>query len=106
MASGRLINIARDKITGKLLNANLLFDQSKKTESFEIRKEFNQDELASVCLECEQDLTITNSDFTNYKIWNQLKNRDLVDIASEKDSLLFILESAKTGIIRGNKLAN
>lgn len=49
---------------------------------------------------------VTNSDFTNYKIWNQLKNRNLVDIASEKDSFLFILESAKTGKIRGNKLSN
>lgn len=63
MASGRLINIARDKITGKLLDANILFDQSKKTESFEVRKEFNQDELAPVCLECEQELTIAHSKY-------------------------------------------
>lgn len=60
--SDRLINIAKDKNTGEILNANELFD-NKKTHSFEIRKEFNEGKIKPICLECEQELTISHSKF-------------------------------------------
>lgn len=63
MSNGRLINIAKDKITGKLLYADDLFENSTKIESFAIRKDYNDDKLEPACLECEQDLAIAHSKY-------------------------------------------
>ena len=63
MSNGRLINIAKDKITGKLLYADDLFENSTKIESFAIRKDYNDDKLKPACLECEQNLAIAHSKY-------------------------------------------
>lgn len=56
----RLINTARDKFSNNLLHAVELFDNNK-TESFRVRKDFNEQKINPVCVECGQDLTISPS---------------------------------------------
>ncbi|MEY8760405.1 DUF6035 family protein [Chryseobacterium tongliaoense] len=47
-----------------------------------------------------------NNNFESYKIWDRVKSRKLIQKAYEKDTFLFILESAKHNQIIGSKLAN
>lgn len=47
-----------------------------------------------------------NNNFESYKIWDRVKSRKLIQKAYEKDTFLFILESAKQNQIIGSKLAN
>lgn len=58
--SERLIKIAFDKSTGELVNASDLFDESK-TDSFAVRKEFQDRNVSWNCCECGQDLNISVS---------------------------------------------
>lgn len=101
MSNGRLINVAKDKITGKLLYADDLFENTTKTESFEVRKDYNDDKLEPACLECEQDLTIAHSKYDrNYfrhlpyhsycllsdNSLSPKEQREYIDIASQRES--------------------
>jgi len=47
-----------------------------------------------------------NNNFESCKIWDRVKNRKLIQKVYEKDTFLFILESAKHKQIIGSKLAN
>ena len=58
--SVRLISIARDKISGDILDANILFEENRKVDS-EIRRLINEKKITPVCVECEQHLTISKS---------------------------------------------
>lgn len=101
MSNGRLINVAKDKITGKLLYADDLFENTTKTESFAVRKDYNDDKLEPTCLECEQDLTIAHSKYDrNYfrhlpyhsycllsdNSLSPKEQREYLDIASHRES--------------------
>lgn len=57
--NNRLISIARDKISGILLDANLLFANSK--DGSDIRRLVNEKAILPACVECDQDLTISKS---------------------------------------------
>lgn len=58
--SERLIRIARDKISGDILDAKIIFEESRKVDS-EIRKLLNEKKINPICVECEQGLTISKS---------------------------------------------
>lgn len=58
--SVRLISIARDKISGDILDANILFEENRKVDS-EIRRLINEKKIIPVCVECEQNLGISKS---------------------------------------------
>jgi competence CoiA-like predicted nuclease len=57
----RSIKIAFDKLTGEILDADVVFN--KKTNDFEIRKQFQKKKLLLSCCECEQDLNISDSKY-------------------------------------------
>ncbi|MBF6643958.1 MULTISPECIES: DUF6035 family protein [Chryseobacterium] len=63
MSKDRLINVAKDKITGKLLYADELFENGSKVDSFVVRKDYNENKIEPSCLECEQDLAIAHSKY-------------------------------------------
>lgn len=57
----RSIKIAFDKLTGEILDADVVF--GKKTNDFEIRKQFHEKKILLSCCECEQDLNISDSKY-------------------------------------------
>lgn len=57
----RSIKIAFDEVTGEVLDADEFFGSKK--EGFQIRKEFNRDEVELFCCECQQKLDISNSKY-------------------------------------------
>lgn len=57
----RSIKIAFDKTSGKLLEADEVFDI--KTDAFEIRKKYHEKNLILSCCECEQDLMVSGSKY-------------------------------------------
>ena len=57
----RSIKIAFDKTSGKILEADEVFDI--KTDAFEIRKKYHEKNLALSCCECEQDLMVSGSKY-------------------------------------------
>ncbi|MHB0756927.1 DUF6035 family protein [Polaribacter sp. M15] len=67
MQSKRSIQFAFEKISGKVLNANEIFEEYK--GGFKKRKEFNENKLELSCCECKQELEISSSkkDFLHFK---------------------------------------
>lgn len=57
----RSIKIAFDKTLGKIVEADKIFDI--KTNDFEIRENYNKNNLIFSCSECGQDLTVSNSKY-------------------------------------------
>lgn len=57
----RSIKIAFDKTSGKLLEADEVFDIT--TDAFEIRKKYHEKNLILSCCECEQDLMVSGSKY-------------------------------------------
>lgn len=67
---------------------------------FEIGYQLQKKDIEYINLHSE------NNNFESYKIWDRVKSRKLIQKAYEKDTFLFILESAKHNQIIGSKLAN
>ncbi|MDO6803998.1 DUF6035 family protein [Wenyingzhuangia sp. 1_MG-2023] len=59
MSFERSIKVAFDKISGKILEANEIFETSK--SGFEVRKQFHKDEVELYCCECMQKLNVSTS---------------------------------------------
>ena len=59
MQSKRSIQFAFEKISGKVLNANVIFKEYK--GGFKKRAEYNEDNLELSCCECGQELIISSS---------------------------------------------
>ncbi len=57
----RSINIAFDKLSGQILDADEVFN--KNNDPFSTRKKYNNKELTLSCLECDQDLIISDSKY-------------------------------------------
>lgn len=55
------IKIAFDKISGQILDADIVFDTKK--DAFEIRKKYHEKNLILSCCECEQDLMVSGSKY-------------------------------------------
>jgi Family of unknown function (DUF6035) len=61
MAYERSIKEAFDKISGEILNADEVFDDSK--DAFKIRKQFHKNEIELYCCECDQKLNVSTSKY-------------------------------------------
>ena len=57
----RTIKEAFDKVSGEILNADEIFDDSK--DAFNVRKQFHKDEIELYCLECQQKLNVSTSKY-------------------------------------------
>src|SRR5215204_3230552 len=57
----RAIRIAFDLISGEVLEADEVFD--KKKDAFELRRQFNMDEVQLYCCECHQKLNVSTSKY-------------------------------------------
>lgn len=61
MAFERTIKEAFDKLSGEILKADDVFDDTK--DAFLIRKQFHKDEIELYCLECQQKLNVSTSKY-------------------------------------------
>lgn len=61
----RLISIARDSITGNLLDANVIFEVNRTADS-DIRRQVNEKKIVPICVECEQKLTVSKSSYDRH----------------------------------------
>jgi hypothetical protein len=79
MTYHRSIDLAYDKTTGKLYDANALFKIAK--EGYELRKRYNSGELNLCCCKCEQPLIISDSknDRLHFKHFPNANYCDLKD---------------------------
>lgn len=57
----RTIKEAFDKVSGEILNADEVFDDTK--DAFLMRKQFHKDEIELFCLECQQKLNVSTSKY-------------------------------------------
>jgi len=57
----RLIEKAKDKISGNVLDTSKIFETGKKTKDFKVRTDYAEGKIRPICLECHQDLTISHS---------------------------------------------
>ena len=58
----RSIKIAYDKSAGQILDAEEIFENTKK-DAFEIRRQYQKDEISLTCCECEQELMVSGSKY-------------------------------------------
>ena len=66
MAFERTIKEAFDKLSGEILKADEVFDDSK--DAFLVRKQFHKDEIELYCLECQQKLNVSTSKSTDFTL--------------------------------------
>lgn len=57
----RLIDKAKDKITGEILEASKIFETGTKIEDFKSRTEYAEGKINPICMQCGQELTISFS---------------------------------------------
>lgn len=63
MNNSRSIKFAYDKITGKILDADEIFDD--RLAKFDYRLQYNRDEIDPYCVECDEKLIISSSKYQN-----------------------------------------
>ncbi len=61
MAYERSIKEAFDKISGEILKADEVFDDTK--DAFKVRKQFHKNEIELYCCECDQKLNVSTSKY-------------------------------------------
>jgi hypothetical protein len=61
MAFERTVKQAFDKLSGEILKADEVFDDTK--DAFFLRKKFHKNEIELYCLECEQKLNVSTSKY-------------------------------------------
>jgi competence CoiA-like predicted nuclease len=61
MGYERSIKEAFDKISGEILKADEIFDNTK--DAFKVRKQFHKDEIELYCCECDQKLNVSTSKY-------------------------------------------
>lgn len=94
----RSIKIAFDKISGEVLEADQVFDSQK--DGFQVRRQFNRDEIELYCCECHQKLDVSTSKYDRL----HFKHQRHADPCILKDENLSPAEAALlTDILRGKE---
>src|SRR5690606_9133903 len=93
----RTIKEAFDKLSGEILKADEVFDDSK--DAFLVRKQFHKDEIELYCLECQQKLNVSTSKYDRL----HFKHNPNADFCLLKDGKLSPDESEKIYAIYRSK---
>jgi len=111
MIQERSIKIAFDKISGKVLEANEIFDNKK--DGFVVRKQFHKNEVELFCCECGQILNVSTSKYDRLHFKHQpnanyciLKEGKLSPEETEKFTKILYAKESKRHIDLKNKIAD